>query len=188
MQFLGLQVAAAGSPQSAYDLLRAAVAENNPVVVFEHKALHLSKGPVVRREVEDLPPLGKAQVVREGGDVTVAASLLMLQRALASAEALASEGVSVEVIDVRWLRPLDWETVASSVAKTGRLVVVEEQYHDGGWGSSLISRLAAAGAAWERPPVAVSMPELLISHSPPLEDQMIPSVERISSEIRMAAG
>ncbi len=188
MQFLGLQVAAAGSPQSAYDLLRTAIAENNPVVVFEHKALHLSKGPVVRRGGEDLPPLGKAQVVREGGDVTVAASLLMLQRALASAEALASEGVSVEVIDVRWLRPLDWETVASSVAKTGRLVVVEEQYHDGGWGSSLISHLAAAGAAWERPPVAVSMPELLISHSPPLEDQMIPSVERISSEIRMAAG
>ena len=182
MQFLGLQAAAASSPQSAYDLLRLAIAENNPIVVFEHKALHLTKGPLVR--AENSPPLGQAQVLRSGTDVTVVASLLMVQRVLAAAESLEPEGVSVEVIDVRWLRPLDWETVAASVGKTGRLVVAEEQYHDGGWGASLISRLAAAGVGWAKPPVAVSMPELLISHSPPLEDEMIPSVERIRDAIR----
>ncbi len=189
LQFVGLQVAVAGSPQGAYDLLSVAIASNNPTVVFDHKALHNTKGELLRRGVESMSPPGKAAVVRSGGDVTVVASLQMLRRALEAASALEdSEGISAEVIDIRWLRPLDFETVSKSVAKTGRLVVVEEQYHDGGWGASLISRLTTEGFAWGSPPIAVSMPELLISHSPPLEDFMIPSVERITSAVRAAAG
>jgi len=117
-------------------------------------------------------------VVRPGSDVTVVASLLMVHRSLEAAEALADEGIDVEVIDISWLRPLDMATVAESVARTGRLVIAEEQYHDGGWGSAIISRLATAGSDLAAPPVAVSMPEILISHSPPLEDAMIPSAER----------
>lgn len=185
LQFLGLQVAVLGSPQSAYGLLRTAIRENNPVVVFDHKSMHSVKGPVVRGD-QDLPRLGRAGVVREGADVTVVASLLMVHRALEAADELAADGIDVEVIDIRWVRPLDMDTVGASVEKTGRLVIAEEQYHDGGWGSSIVSRLSSGSYAWSVPPIAVSLPELLISHSPPLEDQMIPSVERISEGIRAA--
>ena len=187
LQFLGLQIAVAGSPQGAYEVIRTAIDENNPVVVFEHKALHMVRGPVVRGE-RRRPGIGEAVVVREGSDVTVVASLLMVYRALEAAEALSGEGIDVEVIDIRWLRPLDMATIASSVDKTGRLVIAEEQYHDGGWGSSVVSRLTCGGQVWSRPPVAVSMPELLISFSPPLEDQMVPRVERISDAIRAVSG
>ena len=187
LQFYGLKVATAGSPQGAYGLLRAAIAHNNPVVVFDHKAMHLRKGPVVRGD-DRLAEVGKAVVARPGADVTLVASLLMVHRSLEAAEALASEGIDVEVIDISWLRPLDVDTVAASAARTGRLVIAEEQYHDGGWGSALISRLATAGAPLAAPPVAVSMPEILISHSPPLEDQMIPSTERIVDAVRSACG
>ena len=183
LQFYGLQVAVAGSPQGAYGLLRAAIAENNPVVVFDHKAMHLRKGPVVRGD-EARAEIGRAVVVRPGGDATVVASLLMVHRSLEAAEMLAAEGIDVEVIDISWLRPLDVATVAASVERTGRLVIAEEQYHDGGWGAAIISRLASAGTPMAAPPVAVSMPEVLISHSPPLEDSMIPSVERIAGAVR----
>ena len=183
MQFYGLQVAVAGSPQGAYGLLRAAIAHNNPVVVFDHKAMHLRKGPVVRGD-DRLAEIGRAVTVRPGADVTVVASLLMVHRSLEAAGVLAAEGIDVEVIDISWLRPLDVETVAASVARTGRLVIAEEQYHDGGWGSAVISRLATAGAPMAVPPVAVSMPEILISHSSPLEDAMIPSTERIAEAVR----
>ena len=183
LQFYGLQVAVAGSPQGAYGLLRAAIAENNPVVVFDHKAMHLRKGPVVRGD-EALAEIGRAVVVRPGGDATVVGSLLMVHRSLEAAEMLAAEGIDVEVIDISWLRPLDVATVAASVERTGRLVIAEEQYHDGGWGAAIISRLASAGTPMAAPPVAVSMPEVLISHSPPLEDSMIPSVDRIAGAVR----
>jgi pyruvate/2-oxoglutarate/acetoin dehydrogenase E1 component len=187
LQFLGLQIAVAGSPQGVYDLIRVAIRENNPVVVFEHKALHMVKGPVILGD-QNLPEIGTAAVVREGSDVTVVASLLMLHRADTAAAALADEGIDVEVIDIRWLRPLDLATIASSVSKTGRLVIVEEQYHDGGWGASIISRLTSCGQKWSANPVAVSMPEVLISHSPPVEDEMIPTIALISNAIRAVCG
>lgn len=186
LQFVGLQIAAAGSPQAAYGLLRTAIRENNPVVVFDHKAMHAVKGQVTRGD-KDLPEIGEAAVVREGADVSVVGSLLMVHRALQAAETLAVEGIDAEVIDIRWVRPLDLETIRASVERTGRLVVVEEQYHDGGWGASVISRLTADGYDWTAPPVVVSMPDVLISHSPHIEDQMVPSVKKISEAIHAAA-
>ena len=185
LQFVGLQIAAAGSPQAAYGLLRTAIRENNPVVVFEHKAMHAVKGHVTRGDW-NLPEIGKAAVVKEGTDVTVVGSLLMVHRALEAAGELAGEGIDAEVIDIRWIRPMDMETIRASLEKTGRLVVAEEQYHDGGWGASVVSRLTATGYSWTASPVLVSMPEILISHSPPIEDQMIPSVEKISDAMRKA--
>ena len=134
----------------------------------------------------DLPRIGQAEIVRRGSDVTVVASLLMVQRAGEVAKVLASEGIDVEVVDIRWVRPLDVATVRASLGKTGRLVVLEEQYHEGGWGSALVSRLTEGGFAWDKPPVLISMPDILISHSPPLEDLMIPSVERIEDAVRKA--
>lgn len=185
LQFFGLQIAVAGSPQSAYGLLRTAIRHNNPVIVFEHKALHSLKGPVTRGDTS-LPELGRAEVVREGSDVTVVGSLLMVQRSLEAAELLDSEQIHVEVIDIRWVRPLDVDTIRASVEKTGRLVVVEEQYHDGGWGASVISRLTSSGYRWQAPPVLVTLPPVLISQSPPIEDQTIPSVEKIVMAVRDA--
>lgn len=184
MALPGLRVAVAGTPQAAYSLLRTAIRSNDPVLVFEHKGLYARKGPVRRGELADL---GKAEVLREGSDVTVVATLLMVQRALAAAESLTSEGIEAEVIDLRWLNPLDMATVHSSVAKTGRLVVVEEQPHAAGWGATVISRLATAEATYKSPPRAVSLPDdLPIAYSPPLEDAILPSPEGIADAVRAA--
>ena len=90
------------------------------------------------------------------------------------------------MIDLRWLRPLDFGSCRESVERTGRLVVAEEQYHLGGWASSLISHLTMAGVAWAAPPRAVSLPEdLLISYSPPLEDEIMPSAATIADAARL---
>jgi acetoin:2,6-dichlorophenolindophenol oxidoreductase subunit beta len=128
-------------------------------------------------------------VLREGNDVTIVGTLLMVERSLQAAELLAGEGASAEVIDLRWIRPLDIPTIEASVRKTGRLVVVEEQWHEGGWGATVISELAQRGVTFQAPPVAVSLPhDLLIPYSPTLEDEMLPSAERIAAGARTAAG
>ncbi len=174
----GLRVAAASSPASAYSLLRAAIRDNNPVIVHEHKGHYGTKGEVRRGEVAEI---GKAAVERAGSDLTIVSTLLMQHRARQARELLAEEGIDVELIDLRWIRPLDVDTVYASVKKTGRLVVVEEQVHNGGWGASLISSLAIRGVTWTAAPRAVSLPnDLLIPYSPPLEDEILPTVERIA--------
>jgi pyruvate/2-oxoglutarate/acetoin dehydrogenase E1 component len=178
----GLRVVTASSPGAAYELLRAAIRDNNPVLFHEHKGLYGRKGPVRRGAVAEL---GRAAVLREGSDVTILATLLMVERSLAAAEQLAETGTSAEVIDLRWVRPLDMDTIAASVGKTGRLVIAEEQWHEGGWGASVISQLTQDGMAWRAAPVAVSLPhDLLIPYSPPLEDAVLPSTERIAEAAR----
>ena len=182
MALPGMRVAVAGSPQGAYSLLRAAIRSNDPVLLYEHKGLYGRKGPVRRGEIAEL---GKAETVRQGRDVTLVATLMMVQRSLAAAEALARDGVEAEVIDLRWLNPLDLGAVRDSLSRTGRLVVVEEQPHPAGWGATVVSRLAMEGAAFRTPPRAVSLPDdLLIPYSPPLEDEMLPSPERIAEAAR----
>jgi pyruvate/2-oxoglutarate/acetoin dehydrogenase E1 component len=104
--------------------------------------MYLRKGPVRRGAVAQI---GQASVERTGVDVTIVATMLMVERSLEAARLLEAEGIDVEVIDLRWISPLDVETVTSSVEKTGRLVVAEEQWHDGGWGATLISRLTMHG-------------------------------------------
>jgi acetoin:2,6-dichlorophenolindophenol oxidoreductase subunit beta len=176
----GLKVACAGTPAGAYGLLRAAIREEDPVLIFEHKGLYGRKGEVLRGDA-GIAEVGKASVDREGTDVTIVSTLLMTDRSLAAADALAGQGVSAEVIDLRWLRPLDIDTIRASVEKTGRLVVAEEQVHRGGWGATVISELTMGGIEWKRPPRAVSLPEhLLIPYSPTLEDAIIPSAEAIA--------
>jgi pyruvate/2-oxoglutarate/acetoin dehydrogenase E1 component len=178
----GLRVAAAGTPAAAYELITAAVRSNDPVIVHEHKMLYLHKAPVRRGAVAEM---GKASVEREGDDVTIVATMHMVQRALQAAAELADEGISTEVIDLRWIRPLDLPTVTASVEKTGRLVVAEEQWHDGGWGATLISRLATSGTSFSAAPRVVGLPDdMLIPYAPSLEDAVIPSAERIAEEVR----
>ena len=185
MHLPGLRVVTASSPGAAYSLLRAAIAHDNPVVFHEHKALYGRKGPVTRGEIAEI---GRAAVLREGRDVTIVATLAMVERALQAAQTLAADGIEAEVIDLRWLRPLDVPTVAESVRKTGALVVAEEQVHAGGWGATLISELAQSGVGWRTPPRRVSLPDdYPIPYSPPLEDLVIPSATAMADAARGAA-
>ncbi len=178
----GLRVAAAGTPAAAHELLRAAVRSNDPVIVHEHRLMYLRKGPVRRGAIAEI---GKASVERTGADVTIVATMLMVERALQAAKALEAEGIDVEVIDLRWIRPLDVETITSSLEKTGRLVVVEEQWHEAGWGATLISRLTMNGVYMASRPRSVAMlDEILVPFAAPLEDAVMPSVERIAAEVR----
>jgi pyruvate dehydrogenase E1 component beta subunit len=179
----GLKVATAATPASAYGVLRAAIQSDDPVLFFEHKGLYTRKGQVTLG-ADGVLPVGQAGVLREGSDVTVVSTLLMAHRALAAAETLADDGISAEVVELRWLRPIDWDTIIASVAKTGRLLVVEEQVHTGGWGATVISELTVRGMPMARPQ-ALSLPDdLLVSYSPTLEDAIIPSVDAIGSRIR----
>jgi acetoin:2,6-dichlorophenolindophenol oxidoreductase subunit beta len=178
----GLSVAVAGTPGSAYELLRAAIRSNDPVIVHEHKVLYGRKGTVRRGAVAEV---GKASIERAGTDVTIVASLVMVERALAAAEKLAADGISAEVIDLRWVRPLDMATIGGSVARTGRLLIAEEQWHEAGWGATIISLLAQGGQSWKSAPRAVSLPDdLLVPYSPPLEDIFIPSADSIAEAAR----
>ena len=180
----GLKVGTAGTPQGIYSVLRAAIRDPDPVLVIEHKSLFMRKGPVTRG-VGSIATVGEAVVEREGSDLTIASTLLMTDRSLKAAEQLSGEGVEAEMIDLRWLRPLDFDAVRTSVEKTGRLLVVEEQVHAGGWGATLISRLAMEGVALETRPRAVGLPEdNLISYAPPLEDEILPGAERIAEAAR----
>jgi pyruvate/2-oxoglutarate/acetoin dehydrogenase E1 component len=187
LQAAGLSICAAATPAAAYGLLRTAIRHPNPVLVLEHKALFGKRGEI-RRGEDGVAAFGQAAIVRPGSDVTVVATLMMVDRALAAATALEAEGVSVEVIDLRWISPIDYPTVAASVERTGRLVVVEEQYHEGGWGSAVISRMAMDGISMRARPSAVSFPAgIPMPFSPPLEDYVIPSIARITDTIRSVA-
>ncbi len=186
MHLPGLRVVTASSPGTAYSLLRAAIDDPNPTLFYEHKGLYGRKGPVTRGEIA---PLGKAAVLRSGSDVTIVATLLMIERSLAAAEQLAADGIDAEVIDLRWLRPLDLPTVRTSVDKTGRLVVVEEQVHAAGWGATIISELTIGGVQWASAPRRLSLPDdLPIPYTPPLEDEVLPSVDGIVAAARTSVG
>ena len=184
----GLLVATAGTPQGIYSVLRAAIRAQDPVIFFEHKGLYARKGPVSRGD-QNIAEIGKAAVVRKGSDVTIVSTLLMLDRSLQAAEKLAAEGIDAEVIDLRWMRPFDLPTVQTSVEKTGRLLIAEEQVHAAGWGATLISRLVMGGVKLEVPPRAVSLPDdLLIPYTPELEDSFLPTVDAIAAGARALNG
>ncbi len=186
MHLPGLRVVTASSPQTAYSLLRAAINDSNPTLFYEHKGLYGRKGPVTRGEIGEI---GKAAVLRAGSDVTIVATLLMVERALAAADLLEADGIDAEVIDLRWLRPLDLPTVRNSVDRTGRLVVVEEQVHAAGWGATIVSELTIGGVQWASSPRRLSLPDdLPIPYTPPLEDEVLPSVEGIAAAARASVG
>ena len=183
MNFPGLKVVSPSTPRDMYGLLRAAIREDNPVIVLEHKGLYNLKGDVPDRHAP--MALGVAEVVREGRDITVVASQLMLHRAVEAADGLAREGIDCEVIDVRSFAPLDTSTILRSLRRTNRLVIVEEAPHGAGWGGDIASLAADEGLFHLEAPVRrVNMGGALIAYSPPLEDAVLPNVDRISAAIR----
>lgn len=180
----GMHIATASSPAAIYSILRTAIRSDDPTLVIEHKALFNRKGEVVRGE-EAIGTVGGARTLRVGTDATVVGTLLMAARSAEAAERLAEEGIELEVIDLQWLRPMDVSTVEASLRRTGRLVVVEEQHHPGGWGATLISALSQRGWRWEIPPCVVGVSDdMLIPYSPDLEDAVIPTTDRIADACR----
>ena len=181
----GIKVVAPSSPQDVVGLMAAAVRDPDPVLFFEHKGLYASKADVSDGEIVDR--LGEARVLRHGTDCTIAALALMVPRALAAAEQLATDGIDATVIDVRSLIPLDAATILSSVAKTSRLFTVEENPRVCGWGAEVTSIVAEEGF-WDLdgPTVRITTPYLPLPASDVLEDHAIPSADRIAAEVRAA--
>lgn len=179
MAIPGLKVVAPSNPADMHGLLAAAIRDPDPVIVCEHKALFAVKGEVP--DGEHIVPLGQAAVVREGTDVTVVALAAMVPRAVEAAERLAADhGISAEVVDLRCLIPLDAQTILASVAKTSRLVTVEENPRAGGWGAEIVSLVADEGFySLDAPLVRITTPHIPLPSAAVLEDLAIPSVERI---------
>ncbi len=179
----GLILAVPGSPADAYGLLRAAVRDENPVLFFEHKGMLNMRG-----ELPDTPQqltLGKAEVVRSGSAVTVVATQLMRVRAEVAVAELAAEGVEVELIDPRTVMPLDLETIAASVDKTNRLLVVQESPNPGSWGATVVSELAATRfESFDAPPALVAGDETPVPYAGALEEAWLPSSDRIGAAVR----
>jgi len=180
MGITGLKIVAPSTPADAKGLLKASIRDDNPVVFFEHKRLYNLKGEVNGAEASEL---GRAAVVREGTDVTLASAMKGVHDCLAAADLLAEKGVSAEVIDLRTLRPLDVGTVVRSVAKTNRLAVVEEGPLTGGWAGEVLAcvteeALGDLDDAWR-----ITTANTPIPYSPPLEDAFLPGPERIAGEV-----
>ncbi|MDX6474632.1 MAG: acetoin:2,6-dichlorophenolindophenol oxidoreductase subunit beta [Gaiellaceae bacterium] len=176
----GIKIVCPATPGDAKGLLRSAIRDDNPVLFFEHKRLYGVVGDVG----DELVPIGVARIAREGTDVTVVSAMNGVHEALTAAETLGAEGISAEVIDLRTLRPLDIPTILASVAKTNRIVIVEEGPLTGGWAGEVLACVTEQGLgdlddAWR-----IATPDSPVPYSPPLEDAFLPGAERIASEIR----
>jgi len=184
MNLAGLKMFLPSTPYDLKGLLKTAIRDNNPVISFESNRLLARKGPVP--EEEYAIPLGKADVKREGNDVTVVALAWLVHEALAAAEEVAKEGISVEVVDPRTLVPLDTETIRSSVQKTGRLIIADEAGPTAGFSAEIaaIATEDAATFARLRAPVKrVCALQVPIPYSPVLESHVFPDRNRIVAGI-----
>ncbi len=176
----GLKVVAPSTPADAKSLLRAAIRDDNPVLFFEHKRLYTLEG-----EVDDtVGTLGKAAVVREGSDVTLVTAMKSVHDAIEAAETLEQDGISVEVIDLRTLRPIDVDTVLTSVRKTNRVVVVEEGPLTGGWAGEVLACVTEQALGYLDDAWRIATPNTPIPYSPPLEDAFLPGPDRIVADVR----
>jgi pyruvate/2-oxoglutarate/acetoin dehydrogenase E1 component len=187
LPFPGLKVVCPASPADVYHLLRAAIADDDPVIVVEHKALYGIKGSVDK----DAPPsdVWKARVLRAGTDATIVATLAMVQRSLQAAELLSRDGIEVEVVDARVLRPFDLDTVVDSVKRTKRLFLVAEESPYASWTGMVAMRVTQRAFDYiEAPPEDITPPEAPVPFSPVLEDAYLPSPEAIAQRVRESLG
>jgi len=187
MNLAGLKLVMPGSPYDAKGLMKTAIRDNNPVVFFEDQMFDIRgvKGPVP--EEEYTIPIGVAEVKREGSDITVVATAKMVLEALAAAEELAGEGVSVEVVDPRTLVPMDKGTIRASVQKTGKVVIVDEACITNGAAAEIAAMLTedpATFSALKVPPKRVCAPDVPIPYSPLMEDFCLPDKGNILQAVR----
>jgi pyruvate dehydrogenase E1 component beta subunit len=183
----GLKVVMPSTPADVKGLLKAAIRDDNPVLFVENKTLYALKGEVP--DGEHLVPLGRADVKRAGADVTVVALSAMVHQALAAAEVLAREGISVEVLDPRSLSPFDRTALLASVDKTGRLVIVHEAWGPCGVGAEIAAIVAETRFGSLKAPVRrVTPPFTPVPFSPPMERFWRPDAERIAVAVRQVRG
>jgi acetoin:2,6-dichlorophenolindophenol oxidoreductase subunit beta len=179
----GLKIAAPSNPADVVGMMASAIRSDDPVVFFEHKGLFASKGPAAPDG--HVVPLGQAAIPRSGTDITVVALAATVPMALAAAERLAPEGLSVEVIDLRCLVPLDMAAVLGSVGSTSRLLVVEENPYQGGWGGTVASIVADEGFELLDAPIRrVAAASVPLPFADALEQQVIPTVDSVAAAIR----
>jgi pyruvate/2-oxoglutarate/acetoin dehydrogenase E1 component len=179
----GLKIVAPSTPADVVGLMASAVRSDDPVVFFEHKGLFASKGePAPPGHVV---PLGEARIARAGSDVTVVALAATVPMALAAADVMAGEGISLEVVDLRCLIPLDVTTVLGSLERTSRLVIVEENPFQGGWGATVASIVADEGFELLDAPVRrVAGENVPLPFADALEQRVIPTVDKVAEAIR----
>jgi pyruvate dehydrogenase E1 component beta subunit len=183
MHIPGLKVVMPSTPYDAKGLLISSIRDDNPVVFLEHKLLYAKEGEVP--EGEYTVPLGKADIKREGKDITIVATAQMVYLALSAAEKLAADGISVEVVDPRTLSPLDEETILASVRKTHRLVIVHEEVKFAGSGAEIAAIVAEkAFDRLDAPILRVAAPFVPVPFSPALEKEFIPSEEKIIQAVK----
>jgi pyruvate/2-oxoglutarate/acetoin dehydrogenase E1 component len=181
----GLKIACPSSPADAKGLLKASIRDDNPVIFLEHKRLYSVKGPEPEGE---LVPLGRASVVRPGSELTLLSIMRGVPDALAAAGRLADDGIDVEVVDLRSLRPLDVDTVLESVAKTNRLLAVEEGPRTGGWAAGVLGAVAEEGLHELDDVWTLTTSETPIPYSPPLEDAFLPDPDAIVASVTERLG
>jgi pyruvate dehydrogenase E1 component beta subunit len=185
--FPGVKVALPSTAQEAKGLLKTAIRDDNPVIFFEHKMEYSNKF-TIEDAVEPIP-FGKANIVREGRDISIAATSSLVMKSLRAAEKLASQGVSCEVIDLRTLVPLDRECIIRSVKKTGRLLIADEAHAFCGVGAELgMNVLRDVFYDLDAPIGRVATPNVPIPFSPALEFPIIPSEEKILAEALALVG
>jgi pyruvate dehydrogenase E1 component beta subunit len=183
----GLLVVTPSTPYDAKGLLNTAILNENPVVFVEHKMLYATKGPVP--EEYYTVPFGKAEVKREGKDITIVATHAMVNRSLVVAEELAKEGVEIEVIDPKTLRPLDRETILKSVKKTGKLIVADEGTLTCGVSSEISAWIAEEAIEYLQAPILrVGSPDTPVPFSPPLEKIYVPHEEAVREAVNKMKG
>ena len=196
--FMPLQGVKIACPATAYDalgLLRTAVRSDDPVMIFEHKLLYGSKGARAESGAVDatseIPdedytiPLGKGVIRKEGTDVTIIGTLLMMHKCIQAAQLLETQGISAEVIDPRSLVPFDWDMVRTSIAKTGRVITVEESPKHGGIGAEIAATIAEDMFDILKAPVKrIAAPNTVVPFAPPMEKFYIPQVENIVKVVK----
>ena len=184
-----MKVVCPSTPYDAKGLLKAAIRDEDPVIFFEHKRTYR----LVRGEVPDeeyVLPIGVADIKRQGSDITCISYGLMVHYCLEAAEVMAQEGINVEVVDLRTVRPLDKETILESVRKTARVLIVHEDNRTGGIGAELSAIIAEEGFSYLDAPITrVTGPDVpSMPFSPPLEDFFMPNPEKIAAGLRWMAG
>jgi 2-oxoisovalerate dehydrogenase E1 component beta subunit len=183
----GLKVVLPATARDAKGLIKSAIRDNDPVIFFEHKALY-------RRIKEDIPdgdytvPIGKANVHREGKHISIITYSAMVHTAAEAAEKVAAEGISVEVIDLRTLTPLDEETVLASVKKTSKAIVLHEANLTGGFGGEISARITEKAFEYlDGPVLRLAAPDSPVPYSPSLEEAYLPNVAKLIEKIRWLA-
>lgn len=180
----GLKVIAPSTAYDAKGLIKSAIRDADPVLFFEHKALY-------RRIKEDLPPgdytvpIGKAEVVRPGRDLSIVTYGAMVHAAREAAEVVETEGISVEIVDLRTLAPLDEETILESVRKTSKVIILHEATLTGGLGGEIAARITEKAFEYlDGPVVRIAAPDTPVPFSPPLEEAFLPNVNGIAEKAR----